>query len=344
MLKTFKTLLLLISAFLLHGSLFAAYKDSVTTYPLPDSVKANAFIANAIISRQQGTSAVAAGIQTDKVRLYISGAGKKKSIVFEYPFPAKGIVNGINVKQEKNRMLFLYNWSINQSYKFLIVTASDSAANFSLYSGYAFLPGINKWKLIGTIKIAGITEGIKAPAAFTSAKVSSLFNAAFSDAWVQRRNGSWKNLKDAGGKVPEINLMSNADSLQQVMLEHQRIEKDIRSRKTGAMDSLSGIYYTMMKAGTGNLVSLDDTVTVYYKGYLYTTNEVFDQTKEKPAIFPLKRLVRGWQIGLPLCREGGKIKLVIPSALAYSIRTRAAKIPPNSILVFEVEVLKTKKP
>ena len=97
-----------------------------------------------------------------------------------------------------------------------------------------------------------------------------------------------------------------------------------------------------MKEGTGRQVSVDDTVTVHYKGYLFVNDSVFDQTKEKPATFPLKRLIRGWQIGVPLCRVGGKIKLVIPSDLAYSIRTRAAKIPPNSILVFEIEIVDAK--
>ena len=69
-----------------------------------------------------------------------------------------------------------------------------------------------------------------------------------------------------------------------------------------------------------------------------------DQSKEKPAIFPLKRLIKGWQIGVPLLKVGGKIKLVVPSDLAYSIRTRSAKIPPNSILEFEIEVLDAKPP
>ena len=99
-----------------------------------------------------------------------------------------------------------------------------------------------------------------------------------------------------------------------------------------------------MKEGTGKQVSVNDTVVAYYKGYLFNDGLVFDQTKDKPATFSLKRLIRGWQIGLPLCNVGGKIKLVIPSDLAYSIRTRAAKIPPNSILVFEIEVVEVKSP
>ena len=92
------------------------------------------------------------------------------------------------------------------------------------------------------------------------------------------------------------------------------------------------------------MVSVEDTVTIFYKGYLFSNGQVFDQTGEKPASFPLKRLIRGWQIAVPLLKVGGKIKLVIPSDLAYSIRTRAAKIPPNSILVFEIEVLDARSP
>jgi FKBP-type peptidyl-prolyl cis-trans isomerase len=69
---------------------------------------------------------------------------------------------------------------------------------------------------------------------------------------------------------------------------------------------------------------------------------VFDQTNDKPATFPLNRLIKGWQIGLPACKVGGKIHLVIPSSLAYSIRTRSPKIPPNSVLVFDIEVVEVK--
>jgi FKBP-type peptidyl-prolyl cis-trans isomerase len=91
-------------------------------------------------------------------------------------------------------------------------------------------------------------------------------------------------------------------------------------------------------------VSVNDTVTVFYKGYLLSDNSVFSETKDKPATFPLKGLIVGWQIGVPLCKVGGKIKIIIPSNFGYSIRTRSAKIPPNSILVFEVEVVDAKAP
>jgi FKBP-type peptidyl-prolyl cis-trans isomerase len=82
---------------------------------------------------------------------------------------------------------------------------------------------------------------------------------------------------------------------------------------------------------------------VHYKGWLYSNGNVFDETKEKPATFPLSRLIKGWQTGLIECRVGGKIRLFIPSGSAYGIRTFSPNIPPNSILVFDVEVLEVKE-
>ena len=84
---------------------------------------------------------------------------------------------------------------------------------------------------------------------------------------------------------------------------------------------------------------MTDTVTVHYKGSLLTDGSIFDQTKDNPATFPLRRLIRGWQLALPKCRVGGKVRVIIPSAQAYGIRTRSKDIPPNKVLVFDIEVL-----
>ena len=73
-----------------------------------------------------------------------------------------------------------------------------------------------------------------------------------------------------------------------------------------------------------------------------TGKKMSDETKEKIVVFPLKRLIKGWQIGLPFCKQGGKIRLIIPSSLAYSIRNLGI-ITPNSILVFDVEVVEIKR-
>ena len=130
--------------------------------------------------------------------------------------------------------------------------------------------------------------------------------------------------------------------MQQLQAEIKWIKENISNGKTDVRENVEEVYYKITKEGTGPQVALTDTVTVHYKGYVFDNGLVFDESKDQPATFPLNRLIRGWQLGIPLCKVGGKIKLVIPSALAYSIRTRSPRIPPNSILVFEVEVVSVK--
>ena len=141
---------------------------------------------------------------------------------------------------------------------------------------------------------------------------------------------------------PVTDLYKNADSAIELAKEKATILQAIRSGIIDTTGSINDIYYKIIKEGSGDFVSLTDTVVINYKGTLLN-GIVFDQNKDKPASFPLKRLIKGWQLGLPLCRQGGKIRLVIPSYLAYSIRNRDVKIPPNSPLIFEIEVLELKK-
>ena len=135
----------------------------------------------------------------------------------------------------------------------------------------------------------------------------------------------------------------NADSVVQSKKDIAEIKKAVADKKIDTTGSIGGVYYQIIKEGTGDPVNINDTVTVFYKGSLLSDGSVFDQTKEKPAVFPLKRLIKGWQIGLPVCKVGGKIKLIIPSGLAYSIRSMNAAIPLNSIMVFDIEVLGVKQ-
>ncbi|MBL7746342.1 MAG: FKBP-type peptidyl-prolyl cis-trans isomerase [Chitinophagaceae bacterium] len=338
---------LLLSTLLIAASTTgrAADKDSTINYLLPDSVKAVSFLADVEVRAVKGRKEVITGIQTDMVRLYLETEKDEKEVVFEFPDDAVVAAKGKDVDpDEKGELEWEYNWSLNEVYKLLIATANDSAGNFAVYSGYIFLPKENKWKLIGTCRISGQWRTIQQPSFFYSAGKKNAADAVSSQVWCQRNNGSWKNMLNTESKSPMVNLMSHMDSISQYQTERAFIEKAIADGTTDAKENAEGIYYTILKEGTGRQVSVDDTVTVYYKGYLFANGAVFDQTKEKPATFPLKRLIRGWQIGIPLCKAGGKIKLVIPSALAYSIRTRAAKIPPNSILVFEIEVLDAKAP
>jgi FKBP-type peptidyl-prolyl cis-trans isomerase FkpA len=322
--------------------LFANNKDSVQYLSLPDSVKAISFLADISVSSLTAKKETEAGIQTNMVKLFLETDKKQRKIEFEFPDNAKVMTTGIGVTSEKGELNWAYNWSENENYKLMIAVASDSAGNFSLYSGYAFLPKENKWKLIGTCKIEGQWGTIKQPAIFFTKAKKSTTQLKISESWCQRNNGSWKNMMQTNLIPPVVNLLSHVDSLDQATYDIKTIGLSLQ--KTGPLEKEKDIYYQMMKTGTGRQVSINDTVVVYYKGYLLSDNSVFDETKDKPATFPLKRLITGWQIGLPLCKVGGKIKIIIPSGLAYSIRTRAAKIPPNSILVFEVEVVDARAP
>lgn len=325
----------------------ASIKDTTINYNLPDSVKAVQFMANVQIGNfGPKQKFFLAGIKTNSVSLYINNYYKDPSVVFATAAAGESIATGVNVYKDLKYGFFTfhYNWKINEIYKLLIAQTGDSTGNFSLYSGYIFLPAENKWKLIGTYKVQGEWQRIQQPAAFFSNSKKHNTNISFSSASVQRSNGSWKSFIDQNFVPATINLYGHLDSVQQRQTDTKNIEATIAAGKTDAKQSEQGVYYTIMKEGTGRQVMLNDTVTVNYKGYLFADGSVFDQTTDKPATFPLKRLIKGWQIGVPLCKAGGKIKLVIPSDLAYSIRTRAAKIPPNSILVFEIEVLDAKAP
>ena len=149
--------------------------------------------------------------------------------------------------------------------------------------------------------------------------------------------------RPAANQKPLIDWTKNADSIKQAERDKQMIFDAIKNKQIDTTGSKDGVYYQIVNEGTGNRFTANDTVTVFYKGSLLKDGSIFDQTKEKPASFPLKRLIRGWQIALPMCKVGGKIRIYIPSALAYTIRSRSKAIPPNSVLVFDIEVVAVKK-
>lgn len=98
----------------------------------------------------------------------------------------------------------------------------------------------------------------------------------------------------------------------------------------------SGLYYSIDNPGTGISPTLTDRVKVIYKGY-YTDGTVFDESTEG-ASFILQNVILGWVEGIPLFKEGGSGKLLIPAHLAYGSRN-VRGIPGGSVLIFDVELV-----
>ena len=111
------------------------------------------------------------------------------------------------------------------------------------------------------------------------------------------------------------------------------------AKKSNVDTTASGLQYTIVAEGAAEKVAPQDTVWVNYKGTLLD-GTVFDENDSTK--FVANRVIKGWTEGLGLLGEGGKATLYIPSDLAYGERGNR-NIEPNSVLVFDVEVLKVGK-
>jgi FKBP-type peptidyl-prolyl cis-trans isomerase len=109
----------------------------------------------------------------------------------------------------------------------------------------------------------------------------------------------------------------------------------------GVKQTSSGLQYVIINPGEGRSPKATDSVKVNYRGTLLNGTE-FDSSykRNEPIEFPLNGVIKGWTEGLQLIKEGGKIKLFIPSNLAYGSRGAGGLIGPDETLIFEVELLK----
>ncbi|HEX6915967.1 MAG TPA: FKBP-type peptidyl-prolyl cis-trans isomerase [Chitinophagaceae bacterium] len=333
-----------IAAFSIAASLSIPGFSQDRSFKLPDSVKAVSLIADVSIRSYEGKKDARAGIGTNTVSLFFEAEKNEKEIIFKFPGQAGIVARGVGVESEDDELEWEYDWALNTNYRLLIASAADSAGNFVLYSGYVFLPGENKWKLLGSCRLEGRRDGILSPAVIHEAEKNSRIDAEIRNLWVQRAAGGWKPLDAVGtSPVPSIVPMPAVDSVRQLEIDNVIIRRAIAEGRTDVAADTLGIFYKITDPGNGKAIDLRDTVTVKYQLRIFGSTEIIDQATDQPASFPLNRLIKAWQIAIPMVRTGGKLKIVIPSAYAYSIRTRAPKIPPNSILEFEIEVLDSRR-
>ncbi|HVX85467.1 MAG TPA: FKBP-type peptidyl-prolyl cis-trans isomerase [Phycisphaerae bacterium] len=113
------------------------------------------------------------------------------------------------------------------------------------------------------------------------------------------------------------------------------------AKKPGVVTTPSGLQYKVNASGKGKQPKATDTVAVNYKGSLIT-GQVFDQSHGEPVPLEVDHVIPGWTEALQMMHEGDKWTLYIPAKLAYGEDSPTPAIPPNSVLVFDVELVSVK--
>ena len=120
----------------------------------------------------------------------------------------------------------------------------------------------------------------------------------------------------------------------QASTDNALIKAYIAKNNITATKDSSGLYYSIITPGTGAYPTANSTVSVTYTGQLLNGSTFAPSDSISSA--PLKEFIEGWQIGIPYINTGGKILLLIPSALGYGNTSPGAAIPANSVLVFTI--------
>ncbi len=171
---------------------------------------------------------------------------------------------------------------------------------------------------------------------------TDVFYAGFKDAMSNKKPLlSEQEVRETMMAFEKDMQQKQADVGQKNQAEGQKFLSDNKS-KEGVKTTASGLQYKMLKDGSGAQPKASDTVTVNYRGTL-TDGTEFDSSYKRgePATFPVSGVIKGWTEALQLMKVGSKYQLFIPPDLAYGPNGQRG-IPPNSVLIFEVELMDTK--
>jgi len=139
--------------------------------------------------------------------------------------------------------------------------------------------------------------------------------------------------------------------IQQELIQQELIQHDpgqaylyINAQKSGVKVMPSGLQFEIIESGEGRSPLATSNVVTHYHG-TFVNGDVFDSSVDRgaPAEFPVNRVIAGWTEALQMMKEGDKWRLVLPPEIAYGERGAAGGlIPPNTVLVFEVELIEVK--
>ena len=170
------------------------------------------------------------------------------------------------------------------------------------------------------VLIEGLQDGLTGQTKISEAQMKNAMNA-FNQKMMAKRSADLNAVKEKNKKAGEEFLAEN-------------------KKKPGVVTLADGLQYKVLVTGTGPSPKATDKVKVNYKGSLID-GRVFDSSYERnePASFPLNQVIKGWTEALQLMHVGDKWELYIPSELGYGENGAGNMIEPNSVLIFEVELL-----
>ncbi len=162
-------------------------------------------------------------------------------------------------------------------------------------------------------------------------------------------------LEGKGPRMTQEDMRSTINALQKRLAEAQQkfrkdqAEKNLaegkafleeNGKKEGVTTLPSGLQYKVLAEGSGRTPQKSDMVTVHYRGTLLNGTE-FDSSHSRgqPQVFRVDGVIPGWTEALQLMKDGAKWQLFIPAELAYGERGIPQRIPPNSTLIFEIELI-----
>ena len=151
-----------------------------------------------------------------------------------------------------------------------------------------------------------------------------------------------KEIQSITGTVETLVREKQAELKAQMGQKNKAVGEEFlknNAQREGITVTKSGLQYEVLKSGEGSKPKATDTVKVNYLGKLINGTE-FDSSyaRNKPASFPLNRVIKGWTEGVQLMSKGAKYRFYVPSDLAYGARS-TGKINSHSTLIFEVELL-----
>jgi FKBP-type peptidyl-prolyl cis-trans isomerase len=193
-------------------------------------------------------------------------------------------------------------------------------------------------KIMRREMLPGIDKGTKARLELSITKI-------IPKAQLDKMRAEQQKMMEEQQKAQEEQMRKmQEENEKQKPIDDKKLKDFLAKNKINAKKSESGLYYVIKTEGTGAAVGRGDMVSLFYKGSLLDGTEFDSNVGKDPFTFPAlsMQVVPGFDEGVALLKQGGKADIYIPSYLGYGGQGQG-KIPPYSILKFEIEVTKIEK-